>query len=150
MNANSKYCLCASFAVQELMTGDLLSTGGSLSSKQLQRMVTALNLASDKSAEISALEAELLQAKSKALLYEVQNGLVHTQTALLVTGRCKQGKQRKFCTGGRQNRSLCGRSSQGLLQSSPTGICVADPLAATLNEECHMCHIQQDSEDESE
>lgn len=58
------------FAVQELMTGDL-STGGSLSSKQLQRMVTALDLASDKSEEINALEAELLQVKSKALLYEV-------------------------------------------------------------------------------
>ena len=74
-NTNSKYSLYASFAVQELMTGDLLSTGGSLSSKQLQRMVTALDLASDKSAEISALEAELLQAKSKALLYEVQSRL---------------------------------------------------------------------------
>ena len=36
-------------------------------------MVTALDLASDKNAEISALEAELLQAKSKALLYEVGN-----------------------------------------------------------------------------
>ena len=54
------------------MTGDLLSSGGSLSSKQLQRMVTALDLASDNNAEITALEAELLQAKSKALLYEVQ------------------------------------------------------------------------------
>lgn len=53
------------------MTGDLLSSGGSLSSKQLQRMATALDLASDKNAEITALEAELLQAKSKALLYEV-------------------------------------------------------------------------------
>ena len=52
------------------MTGDLC-TGSSLSSKQLQRMVTALDLASDKNAELSALEAELLQAKSKALLYEV-------------------------------------------------------------------------------
>ena len=61
-----------SCAVQELMTGDL-SNGGSLSSKQLQRMVTALDLASDKNAEISALEAELLQAKSKALLYEVRS-----------------------------------------------------------------------------
>lgn len=59
------------FGVQGLMTGDLLSSGGSLSSKQLQRMVTALDLASDKNAEINALEAELLQAKSKALLYEV-------------------------------------------------------------------------------
>ena len=54
------------------MTGDLC-TGGSLSSKQLQRMVTALDLASDNNAEMSALEAELLQAKSKALLYEVQS-----------------------------------------------------------------------------
>ena len=53
------------------MTGEVLSPGGSLSSKQLQRMVTALDLASDKNAEISALEAELLQAKSKAVLYEV-------------------------------------------------------------------------------
>ena len=35
-------------------------------------MVTALDLASDKGAEISALEADLVQAKSKALLYEVQ------------------------------------------------------------------------------
>lgn len=55
------------------MVGDSLSPGVSLSSKQLQRMVTALDLASDKNAEISALEAELLQAKSKALLYEVQS-----------------------------------------------------------------------------
>ena len=50
----------------------MLSPGGSLTSKQLQRMVTALDLASDKGAEISALEADLVQAKSKALLYEVQ------------------------------------------------------------------------------
>lgn len=57
--------------MQELMTGDLLSSGGSLTSKQLQRMVTALDLASDKGAEIGALQAELVQAKSKALLYEV-------------------------------------------------------------------------------
>ena len=57
--------------VQELMTGDVLTPGVSLSSKQLQRMVTALDLASDKTAEIGELEAQLLQAKSKALLYEV-------------------------------------------------------------------------------
>ncbi len=43
-----------------------------MTSKQLQRMVTALDLASDKGAEISNLEAELLHAKSKALLYEVR------------------------------------------------------------------------------
>ncbi|DBA77116.1 TPA: hypothetical protein ACH3X1_009695 [Trebouxia sp. C0004] len=55
---------------QELLTGQVLSPGGSLTSKQLQRMVTALDLASDKGAEISALEAHLLHAKSKALLYE--------------------------------------------------------------------------------
>lgn len=53
------------------MSGEVLSPEGSLSSKQLQRMVTALDLASDKNAEISALAAQLLQAKSKALLYEV-------------------------------------------------------------------------------
>lgn len=53
------------------MTGDVLTPGVSLSKKQLQRMVTALDLASDKSAEIGELEADLLQAKSKALLYEV-------------------------------------------------------------------------------
>ena len=57
--------------VQELMTGELLAPGRTLTSRQLQRMVTALDLAADKSTEISALEAELLQAKSKALLYEV-------------------------------------------------------------------------------
>ena len=51
----------------------MLSPGGSLTSKQLQRMVTALDLTSDKGAEISALEADLVQAKSKALLYEVQS-----------------------------------------------------------------------------
>ncbi|DBA80115.1 TPA: hypothetical protein ACH3X2_007598 [Trebouxia sp. C0005] len=56
--------------VQELLTGGVLSPGGTLTSRQLQRMVTALDLASDKGAEISALEADLLQAKSKALLYE--------------------------------------------------------------------------------
>ncbi len=59
--------------LQELLTGNVLSPGGSLTSKQLQRMVTALDLASDKGAEISALEADLVQAKSKALLYEVQS-----------------------------------------------------------------------------
>ena len=48
------------------MTGGV--PGGSVTSKQLQRMVTALDLASDKG---STVEAELLQAKSKALLYEV-------------------------------------------------------------------------------
>ena len=57
--------------MQKLMAGDLLCPGGSLTSKQLQRMVTALDLASDKGAEIGALQAELVQAKSKALLYEV-------------------------------------------------------------------------------
>lgn len=57
--------------VQELMIGDVFTPGVSLSSKQLQRMVTALDLVSDKTAEIGELEAELLQAKSKALLYEV-------------------------------------------------------------------------------
>ena len=51
----------------------MLSPGGSLTSKQLQRMVTALDLTSDKGAEISVLEADLVQAKSKALLYEVQS-----------------------------------------------------------------------------
>jgi len=59
--------------LQELLTGTVLSPGGSLTSKQLQRMVTALDLTSDKGAEISALEADLVQAKSKALLYEVQS-----------------------------------------------------------------------------
>ncbi|KAL0050961.1 hypothetical protein WJX82_011093 [Trebouxia sp. C0006] len=56
--------------MQELLTGTVLSPGGSLTSKQLQRMVTALDLTSDKGAEISVLEADLVQAKSKALLYE--------------------------------------------------------------------------------
>jgi len=59
--------------LQELLTGNVLSPGGSLTSKQLQRMVTALDLASDMGAEISALEADLVQAKSKALLYEVHS-----------------------------------------------------------------------------
>ncbi len=59
--------------MQELLTGNVLSPGGSLTSKQLQRMVTALDLASDMGAEISALEADLVQAKSKALLYEVHS-----------------------------------------------------------------------------
>ncbi len=59
--------------LQELLTGNVLSPGGSLTSQQLQRMVTALDLASDKGAEISALETDLVQAKSKALLYEVHS-----------------------------------------------------------------------------
>ena len=53
------------------MSGDMLGPEGSLTSKQLQRMVTALDLASSKGDQIKALEAELLQAQSKALLYEV-------------------------------------------------------------------------------
>ena len=52
------------------MAGDAL-TSGSLNSKQLQRMMTALDLQSDKAEKINALEAELMQARSKALLYEV-------------------------------------------------------------------------------
>ena len=53
------------------MAGDVLASGGSLNSKQLQRMMTALDLQSDKGEQISALEAELMQARSKSLLYEV-------------------------------------------------------------------------------
>ena len=60
-------------------------------------MVTALDLASDKGAEISALEADLLQAKSKALLYEVfmaSHG--HTGLAAALHGlpvHCQTSKQ---------------------------------------------------------
>ena len=51
-------------------------------------MVTALDLASDKNAEISALAAQLLQAKSKALLYEVTGPCPAVKSMSLAVPRC--------------------------------------------------------------